>query len=301
MATVRHRVDANGVALSVLELGPPDGRPLVMLHGMRDVAWSLLPVAEPLAEHYRVLIPELRGHGDSDWPGGYAMPHFLYDTHRIVEALDLGAPAMIGHSLGGQILVRFAALFPERVGVAVLVEGLGPPARPEEADEAARLREQGSRIVAVLSVPDRQRPLPGLDFAAERLTANNPRLPVERARELADHATRRNAAGELVWAFDPRVQSVFVDVDLTTTEPYWRHVTCPTLVVSGDLAHEYWRAQLPYEWSGEFAPGELEARVASIGDAEHVAIPGAGHMVHYDQPRALTRAALDFLARRYPA
>lgn len=294
----RHELDANGVRLSVLELGPRDGPPLVMLHGMRDVAWSLAPVAEPLATRYRVLLPELRGHGGSDQPGSYAMDEFLFDLHRVFQELLPAPAALFGHSLGGQIAARFAALFPQRVRAAVLVEGLGPPRRPGEGDDAAELAAHGPHLLEVLGIPARQRPLPSLQFAAERLLANNPRLDPVAARHLAERATRRTGSGELVWSFDPRVAKVFLGVRTADTGRYWAAVRCPVLIVSGDLAHEYWRAQIPLEWTGRFAPGELETRVATFADAEHVAVAGAGHMVHYDQPEALRLAVQDFLERR---
>jgi len=294
----QHRVSANDVTLSVLELGAPEATPLVMLHGMRDVAWSLMPVARPLSERYRVLLPELRGHGDSDRPGSYGIDHFLFDLHHVVETLGVASAAVFGHSLGGQIAARFAAVFPDRVRAAVIVEGLGPPARRGEGDEAAEIASHGEHLLQALSVPQRQRPLPGLDFAAERLLANNPRLDRARALELAERATRRTATGDLIWAFDPRVRSVFLGVRREDSERYWRQVRCPTLIVSGGLADEYWRAQMPMEWDGRFAEGELEARVRCFLEAEHTHFPRAGHMVHYDQPQALTEAVTDFLERK---
>jgi len=299
MAPHRHWIDANGVRLSVLELGSGNAEPLVMLHGMLDVAASLLPVAEPLAARYRVLLPELRGHGDSDRPGCYTMEHYLFDMNKVLDALGVVSAHWFGHSLGGQILVRLAAAFPQRVRTAVVVEGLGPPDRPDDGQPDAWLAGYGQHLLATLGIPQRQRPLPGVAFAAERLLANNPRLDPARAGKLAELATRRNEAGDLVWAFDPRVRSVFAArTRRADTEPFWRNVRCPTLIVSGDRAHEYWRAQIPVEWDGRFAPGELEARIRLFADHEHVALPGAGHMVHFDEPAALTRAVADFLERR---
>jgi pimeloyl-ACP methyl ester carboxylesterase len=299
MATTQHWVDANGVRLSVLELGDPAAPPLLMLHGMRDVAASLLPVAEPLAAHYRVILPELRGHGASDQPGCYTMEHYLFDMNRVMDTLGVADAHWFGHSLGGQILARFGAVFPQRVRTAVLVEGLGPPDRPGDDDPDHWLAGYGPHLLETLGIAQQQRPLPSVAFAADRLLANNPRLAPERARALAEAATRRNAAGQLVWAFDPRVRGVFVArTRRVDTEPYWRNVRCPVLVVSGDLAHEYWRTQIPLEWDGRFAPGELESRVRAFPDHEHVALAGAGHMVHFDQPEALTRAVTEFLERR---
>lgn len=294
----RHRLRIGDVTLSVLEAGEDQAPPLVMLHGMRDTAWSLLDVAAPLSGSYRVVLPELRGHGASDWPGAYSIDHFLFDLYHVTERLSLPPAVVFGHSLGGQIAARYAALFPDRVRALVVVEGLGPPARPGEDDPAFMVRHHATRLLETLGVPIRQRPLPDLGFAAERLLANNPRLASERARRLAGQMTRHDADGKLVWAFDARVASVFLGVRREDSERYWRQVRCPTLVVSGDLAGEYWRGQMPGEWRGEFAPGELEARIGCFADAEHVAFADAGHMVHYDIGERLTHTAAEFLERR---
>lgn len=298
MAPRRQRLEVNGVGLSVLEVGAPDAPPLLMLHGMRDVAWSLLPIAEVLSERYRVVLPELRGHGDSDQPGNYTIDHFVFDLYHVSERVGAGSAVLFGHSLGGQIAARYAALYPDRARATVLVEGLGPPARPGDDDPRRLVTGHGAQLLQVLAISQYQRPLPNLDFGAERLLANNPRLTPERARALAERATRSSADGDRVWAFDPRVRSVFLGIPKGDAKRYWRQVLCPTLIVSGGLAGEYWRAQMPMEWSGEHAPDELEACIAQFPDAEHVAFADAGHMVHYDCPDALTRVTMDFLERR---
>lgn len=292
-------VSAGEVRLRVLALGPADAEPVILLHGMRDVAWSLLPVALPLAERHRVLLPELRGHGESDRPGVYTLDHYLFDLHRVMSELQIDRAAVFGHSLGGQILARFSAVFPDRVRLAIIAEGLGPPDRPGDRDPALDIAGHGAHLLEVLSVSRHQRPLPHLEFAAERLRRNNPRLSAAAARALAQQATRR-IDGALYWAFDPRVRSTFLSVRRADTERYWRQVRCPTLIVTGDLAHEYWHQQIPGlpGWDGRFAPGELEERLACFADHEHVVIPGAGHMLHYDRPEALTAAITNFLERR---
>ncbi|HET6473073.1 MAG TPA: hypothetical protein VFG38_14610, partial [Pseudomonadales bacterium] len=55
------RVASAGATLNVLSLGDPADPPLVIVHGIRDVAASLLVIAEPLADRYHVVLPELRG------------------------------------------------------------------------------------------------------------------------------------------------------------------------------------------------------------------------------------------------
>ncbi|MGE0625345.1 MAG: alpha/beta fold hydrolase [Pseudomonadales bacterium] len=297
----RLTVDANGVRLNLYALGEEsENPPVIMLHGMRDVALSLMPVAERLTGAHPVYLPDLRGHGASDKPGGYSMAQLVYDLHAVIEALGRTPVVLFGHSLGGHVVCRFAALFPERVSAAVVVEGLGPPEGRRPSDPAQALAAEGARLLATLGAPHVPRPLPSFAFAAERLLVNNPRLAPERALELARLGTYTGSDGALHWAFDPRVQSVFVGADTDANERYWSAVRCPTCVIAGAFAGEYWRSAVPAgsDWTGEFAPGELEARVALFPDAELTTLPGSGHMVHFDEPEALAGATLDFLRRR---
>jgi len=304
----RLAVSANGVRLNLYHLGPAPSEaapPVVMLHGMRDVGLSLLPIAEAVADTHPVFLMDLRGHGDSDKPGGYTMVQLVYDLHVVLSEL-VGRPAVLfGHSLGGHVVCRFAALFPEQVLGAIVVEGLGPPDGRTPDDPASRLQMEAERILGSLSIPEQQRPLPDLAFAAERLQANNPRLPAERALELARQGTRVSESGQLEWNFDPRVQTVFVGADADASERYWANVRCPVSIIAGDLAGEYWSRALSGNkepagsgWTGNFAPGELEARVDTFPDAELVHMPGSGHMVHFDEPERLAQATLEFLRRR---
>lgn len=292
------QVDANGVGLNVFTLGDPEKPPLVMLHGMRDVALSLLPIAEPLSRNFRILLPDLRGHGRSDRPGNYALPQYLFDLHCIFDALLDRPAALFGHSLGGQIVSRFCALFPDLVRAAVIVEGLGPPARAMPPADA--LQVEADRLLRTLAIPAHSRPLPDVAFAAERLLANNPRLAPDLALTLARQATELDPEGRLVWAFDARVQSVFLGGGPGEGERYWASVRCPTLIVTGALAAQYWRGAVPAAqgWQGEFATGELEQRLALFRDHEHLAFSGSGHMVHFDEPERLAAATQEFLGRR---
>lgn len=300
---VRKRVDANGVSLNVYVMGAQSASqatPVVLLHGMRDVGLSLMPVAARLAEVRPVYLMDLRGHGGSDQPGNYAMVQFVFDLHCVISQL-IGAPtALLGHSLGGHIVSRFAALYPDLAAAAILVEGLGPPAGRFEGDPAVGARIEGRRILETLSIPVSQRPLPDIAFAASRLKANNPRLDSDHALELAHQGTVRNADGELNWAFDPRVGSVFLSLDAGGSEAYWSRISCPVCVIGGAHSAEYWSRAAPSgsDWDGAFAAGELESRVATFPDAEFSLMQGSGHMVHFDEPDNLAEISMEFLRRR---
>jgi pimeloyl-ACP methyl ester carboxylesterase len=293
---VRHRVQSAGAELSVLTLGDRNNPPLVIVHGIRDVAASLLVIAEPLADKWFVVLPDLRGHGDSDNSSHYSIWQFIYDLHRVIEALELDSPVVIGHSLGGQIASQHAALFPEEVRALVIVEGLGPPLREHEIDADTRLIQQRAQLLSTMQLPEHSRPLPSIDFAADRLQANNPRLDRERAHWLADHGTAIAADGKRYWKFDQRVVQIWLSTDPELNRTRWRQIRCATLIVTADLAHEYWNAQMAMPgWTGRFTDEDFSERLACFRSAKHVRIADAGHMVHFDAPEQLIAAIEGFL------
>ncbi len=291
---LRQVVRSQDLSLNVLTLGAPDLPPLVMLHGIRDTAMGLVPVAEHLADDFFVVMPDMRGHGDSDKPGHYAMPQFVYDLHRVMDAMQLDRPAILGHSLGGHIVARFAAQFPDRTSKLIIAEGLGPPRRPQ--DERYDGPAEGARLLASMEIPRRMRPLPSLEFAAERLLANNPRLTKERAAWLAAHSTASDDRGELHWKFDPRVGELWLSADHAQNEARWRQIAVPVLIITAGLAHEYWVGQMPIPgWTGKFSDEELAARLKCFSNAEHAHIEDAGHMIHFDRPVAVASLVRRFL------
>ena len=116
-------VSANGIRHHYLEWGDPSSPPLLMLHATGLCAWPWKPIARRLAENYRVLAFDQRGHGDTDRSDkGYKFEYAGEDLAAIVEALDLHSPRAIGHSSGGLAAIIASNLLPGRFGRVVLVE-----------------------------------------------------------------------------------------------------------------------------------------------------------------------------------
>ena len=295
----RITVLSEDVRLNVFVLGRATAPPLVMLHGIRDVAWSLMPIADALANDFLVVLPDLRGHGDSDNPGQYASWHFVYDLHRVLEEVAVAPALLFGHSLGGQIVTHYAALFPAKVRGLVLAEGFGPPLRPADTDPAQHWRAQAERLVSAMSLPERSRPLPSVEFAAQRLLANNPRLSPTVARALAERCTYLDDSGDRHWKFDQRASQIWLGVDLQANRERWRALTAPTLVITGALAHEHWQRQMPIPgWSGRFTDDDLADRLACFRKA-------ASRASRRRRPHAAVRCSgqtrvVDSRVRRYP-
>jgi pimeloyl-ACP methyl ester carboxylesterase len=111
----------NGVRLAYVELGDPRGTPVLLLHGYTDSSrvWTIL--APQLARH-RLIIPDQRGHGESDAPACcYAMSQLAEDARLLLDALGIERAAVAGHSMGSMVAQVLAAEHPERVTRIALI------------------------------------------------------------------------------------------------------------------------------------------------------------------------------------
>jgi len=296
-------VDLPRVRIGALDYGEPrpGAVPVVLLHGQADLAWSMDPVARRLADRFRVVSLDLRGHGESGHPGGYSLIEFIGDLHGVLDGLGLDRPVLVGHSLGGQVAAQFSGLFPTVPRALVVAEGVGPPVRMNGSGASLRLaRARESALLA--GRPQRSRPMADVAEAAARLLAVHPGLGAARASFLAGVATAPSPGGGVAWRFDPYTRHWLLNHDPDLAEERWAAVTCPVLVVTGAEAWErWWKDQVPAAqvegWSG-FDPDETARRVARFADVEHHDVPGAGHMLPYDVPDRLADLVVDFLARR---
>jgi len=111
----------NGVRLRYVELGDPAGPPVLLLHGFTDSSrvWTILA---PQLQHYRLIVPDQRGHGGSDAPACcYGMSQYADDARLLLDALGVSQAAVVGHSMGSLVAQLLAAEHPDRVTRIVLV------------------------------------------------------------------------------------------------------------------------------------------------------------------------------------
>ncbi|MCE2499510.1 MAG: alpha/beta hydrolase [Dehalococcoidia bacterium] len=114
---------ANGIRHHCLEWGDPRNPPLLMLHATGLCAWPWKPVARRLAQRYRVLAFDQRGHGDTEKSDkGYRFEYAGEDLAAIIETMELDRPRVVGHSSGGLATIIAANILPDVFGPVVLVE-----------------------------------------------------------------------------------------------------------------------------------------------------------------------------------
>jgi pimeloyl-ACP methyl ester carboxylesterase len=117
-----HDVQLPGVRLHLAELGPPDGLPLLLVHGWPQSWWCWHRVAPLLADDFRCLMPDLRGHGWSDAPReGYDKRQLAKDLLGLLDALGLDRVAYAGHDWGAFVGFLLGLRAPDRLsGVLAL-------------------------------------------------------------------------------------------------------------------------------------------------------------------------------------
>ncbi|WP_433199793.1 alpha/beta fold hydrolase [Dactylosporangium sp. CS-047395] len=249
-----HRDD---VVLSCLVHGPAAAPPVLLLHGLAGAAAELAPTALALADRFRVVVPDQRGHGHSTRrPADLSRHAFAADAAAVIAELCGGGPAAVaGQSMGGHTALLLAAWHPALVSRLVMLEaGVGGMA-PDD-DYPARL----GRWFAGWPAPFASR------AAAEEF--------------LGGTATARAWAADLEPTPDGLRPRFDADVMEAAIRPVaaearwdeWSSITAPTLLIRG---------------SRGTCPPEEDARMRSLRPSVgYEVIADAGHDAHLDQPAA---------------
>lgn len=252
---IRH---SDGTAIAYDVAG--DGPAVVFLHGManRRQAWD--PVTALLASSFMCVRLDFRGHGESSAAPDYGMASLVSDVRAVIEELSLGAPALVGHSLGGSVAAVYAAGHDARAVVCVdqslrfgeFAERIQPLARQlrgERTMEAVMEFERGLQI----------EPYPVADLE-RRIIAFAPEVVLGIWAAALDTPPRQLT--ELSEALLPQI-------------------TGPLLCLHGSSVPEDYPA-----WLAALAPSAL----VEVWD-------GAGHMLHLVDPERFAARVTEFLER----
>lgn len=257
----------------------PGAPTAVLIHGNgAHVGWwdLLVPWLRP---GWRLVAPDLRGHGESDWaePPRYRLGDYVEDVLAVLDALAPGPIVLVGHSMGGRVAVQLAAQAPDRVrAIAILDTRLDPVdprfARQWRGHMAGRRtgRSYGSRDEAI---------------AAFRFVPDEPIVAPEVVRALASYAVAERAPGAWAFRFDRGV----LTVDGDQAGDLHRHLAslaCPLFVGCG-------------ERSGVLGERERGLVRDLVPHAEVRVFPGGHHFLLHcpEQVGPALRGFLDGLAR----
>ena len=260
--------------------------PVVLLHGFQDCGATWQFLADCLPPQWSLAAPDWRGFGHSDWaPGGYWFPDYFADLEALLDILVPAAPAcIISHSMGANVAQIYAGVRPQRLAWLVNLEGFGLPAtQPQDAPD------RYVRWLDELRQPPREGRYRSAAQLADLLRSKNPRLTAERAEFVAGAWTRpaptaaEPAGVELL--FDPRHRLVNpVLYRREEAQACWARIEAPVLLAMGDTNDT--RSQ-----TLRAAAQDLRAYIRNL---RVVAVPGAGHMLHHEEPEVLARHIIEF-------
>lgn len=266
---------------------------LVMVHGWMDVAASFQFMVDALRQQpgwgsRPIVALDWRGFGGTTPPPGtdcYFFADYLGDLDAILDALSPGQPVdLLGHSMGGNVVMLYAGVRSQRIRKLVNLEGFGMPATtPDEAPE------RYIKWLDELKEPVRLKDYATQAEVGKRLQGNNPRLRDSFALWLAGHWAREEGGRWVINAdaAHKRPQPFLYRVE--EVRAFLARISCPVLFVEG--------AETLYFlfFGGKYDRDEFLSRVALVPDFRMRTLSDAGHMLHHDQPEALAACLADFL------
>jgi pimeloyl-ACP methyl ester carboxylesterase len=213
------------------------------------------------------------------------MANFIYDFAQLIHQQRLAPVSIIAHSLGGNIALRYAGIYPENVRRIIAIEGLGPgPGQDAVSDGKPMAERMRIWIESTRALSGRHpRRYPTMEAAYARMQEENQHLTPEQARHLTQYGVNQNEDGTYSWKFDHYVR-LWPPYDMSrgAIASLWGAITCPTLLVYGT---ESW-AKSPAE----------DGRLTYFQNASVLAVEKAGHWVHHDQLDFFLTQSRAFLA-----
>ena len=243
------------------------GAPLMLVPGLMVTGEMFRPVIEPLSQHYRLIVPDLRGHGRSGHlPAPYTVPQLASDLAQVLDALGVESAHVLGYSHGGAVAQQFALDYPARVRSLTLActyayNMLSRRERVEGALLPWIIRVLGIRRTAAL-------------ILAISGAVGGSRLRPETVRWLremmaSNDTAKMVAATRAMLAFDSRGRL--------------GEIQTPTLVIAGSQD-----TAVPMHHARMLADG--------IKGAQLRVVEGAGHALIWTHPDDLARLVVDAVA-----
>ncbi len=255
--------------LSAQELG--NGPPIVILHGLFGEGDNWRAVANRLSERFRVVLLDLRNHGESGWEDEMGFAEMAEDVFDTMDYLGLEDVALLGHSLGGKVAMTVAAARPERLKALVVVD-IAPR-------EYAASHEQILKALQAVSNAH-------VSSRKEADTVLQDYISDAGVRAFLLKSLKRHPDGSYSWKMN--IEAIQSEYQRMLRRPIGEGnavYTGPTLFLGGERS-DY----LDRERDGDTIEAAFPA-------AEIEMIPDSGHWVHAEQPEDFLRRVDAFLTR----
>jgi pimeloyl-ACP methyl ester carboxylesterase len=248
---------ADGVSLAYTVLGPREGEPWLLLHGLGSVGSSWVPVLSALRRECRLVVPELSALGGTRAPGGgLSIRQGAAAMAELLAAEFGGRPVTVcGLSLGGWMAVRLALARPDLVARLVLIDGGG------------YLHQDWDRVQELVTLQD----IAGVERLYEALFVRAPWV------------LRHSKAAFLAAYTSPGVKSILngTEKEDTFDDADLARIDVPAGLIWG-------------ERDGLFPVATAETMAKALPRATLTVLPGCGHALHWECPDRLVAAIQKF-------
>ncbi len=263
---VRKEIDLpDGLRYVYLEGG--QGEPLMLLHGFGGNKDNFVRAARALTRHYRVIVPDHIGFGESARPqqADYAPPAQATRLHALAQALGVSKLHFGGNSMGGQIAMAYAVQYPNEVGSLWLLNPAGVWSAPRS--EVAHIVLAGGRNPLIVRNED--------EFAElfKFVMSDPPFVPRPILNVLAQERIRHAGLEE----------RIFQQIATSSIEPQISGMATPTLIVWG-------------EQDRVIHVGTADVLRKLLPRSQVIVMPGIGHMPMLERPQQSAEDYLKFRA-----
>ena len=244
-----------------------EGKPFVILHGLFGSSDNWQYHAKRLADYFRLILLDLRNHGQSPWSTDFSYPLMVEDVREKLDELGIQKCIMLGHSMGGKVAMHFAQHYPERLSKLIVVD-MGIKRYPMHHQHVLA----GIHSVDLTQINTRSD------------AGNNIRKHID-SEDVVQFILKNlywKEKGQLAWRMNvevlekqmPEILEALPDGEILTQ----------TLFVKGELSNYVLEEDRAFIMD-QFPDGEI------------VSIPNAGHWVHAEQPERFLEAILGFCLR----
>ncbi|XP_064367655.1 serine hydrolase-like protein 2 isoform X2 [Dromaius novaehollandiae] len=277
--------------------GPPQGHPVLCLHGWLDNANTFDRLIPLLPTDHRYVAMDFSGHGlSSHRPAGlpYHFLDYVSEVCRVAGALQWRRFTLMGHSMGGSVAGMFCFLYPEMVDKLILLENVGFLPAPEETEEW--LKSKRMVIDTLLSLEAKQQPPKARnpEAALQRLLEVNGHLTAESGAILLQRGATVTPAG-LVYNRDVRVHTSQESLAMEQYVKLLQKIQAPILTIiaqDGLLSpHKQYRRNSFVKLLWETATSVLKEH------SQLVEVPGS-HFVHLNEPEVVSGIISNFLTEQ---
>ncbi len=280
-ALTHHTATVNGIEMHYVEAG--EGAPVILLHGFPETWYAWRHQIPVLAEHFRVIVPDLRGYGASEKPStGYDKKSMARDILELLRHLGIKRAPLIGHDRGARVATRFAKDYPHALERLVVMDNIPTLTIFEKMNATVARSHWFFLFNNVHDLPEAL--ITGREEVWLRFIFSswcyNPELLTR--EDIATYVEAYSQPGALTGAFnDYRAAETDVEQD---KHDRGKKIDCPTLVL----------------WGEDFAGGGKMWNFREVwhhhaNHPEFLSIPQCGHLPHEEQPKMVNDALLRFL------